>query len=85
MAGQNRAQEHLELHYSAPSALVYMARLSAPQSEAQALELWIKGPVFYGSEVVLKADSAGAAVSFGLMLAGDHRAAIAGSWRATGD
>jgi hypothetical protein len=58
-----------------------MTRLEGPRSEAQTLELWLKGPVFYGEEVALSADVRDGAVQFGLRLAGDSRMALLGSWR----
>ncbi len=61
-----------------------MARLAAshavPRSEAQTLELWLKGPVFYGEEVALSAKTDDGAVHFGLALAGDSRMALLGAW-----
>jgi hypothetical protein len=44
------------------------------------LELWLKGPVFYGEEVALSANTRDGAVQFGLALAGDSRMALRGSW-----
>ncbi|HEY6074969.1 MAG TPA: hypothetical protein VIV15_16720 [Anaerolineales bacterium] len=58
-----------------------LTRLRAPRSEAQTLDLWIKGPVFYGADVVLSAAREEDEIRFGLALAGDHRAAIVGAWR----
>lgn len=58
-----------------------MARLAGPTSEEQTLELWIKGPVFYGAGVVLRAQPDSAGVDFGLALEGDTRPALVGRWR----
>lgn len=60
-----------------------LARLSAPTSAAQRLDLWIKGPVFYRAEVVLSAVRRGDATDFGLSVADDPRFALAGTWSAT--
>jgi hypothetical protein len=62
-----------------------LARLRGPQSDAQTLDLWIKGPVFYGAEVVLSAVNGDGGLQFGLALAGDPRTAIAGAWRGASD
>jgi hypothetical protein len=61
-----------------------LARLPGPRSAAQSLELWIKGPVFYGANAFLRALTDDGRVSFGLGLEGDPRAAIAGRWLAGG-
>ena len=58
-----------------------LARLPEPESEKQTLQLWIKGPVFYGARVALKADAGRSGVEFGLSLDGDNRYAISGIWR----
>ena len=59
-----------------------MARLRGPESDAQTLELWIKGPLFYGANVVLNAATDELGVQFGLSLDGDRRAALLGRWQA---
>jgi acyl dehydratase len=60
-----------------------LAHLAAPASDAQSLELWIKGPVFYGAEVVLRTVRAeGEGQRFGLSLTDDPRPAFVGEWRA---
>ena len=61
-----------------------MARLEGPRSEAQTLELWLKGPVFYGEEVALSANGRSGAIQFDLALAGDSRMALLGSWHGAG-
>jgi hypothetical protein len=58
-----------------------MARLQGPDSVVQHLDLWIKGPVYYGARLVLSAESLDHGIQFGLSLDGDHRAAILGRWR----
>jgi hypothetical protein len=58
-----------------------MARLRGPESDAQILELWIKGPVYYGANVVLSATTNDQGIQFGLSLDGDHRAALSGRWQ----
>lgn len=59
-----------------------LARLPAPGTQAQTLDLWIKGPVFYGAEVVLNAANVQDGLGFGLSLQGDSRSALIGHWRA---
>ncbi len=57
-----------------------LARLTAPRSAAQRLDLWIKGPIFYRTDVVLSAVRRDDATDFGLAIAGDRRFALAGTW-----
>ena len=59
-----------------------MSRLRGPESEAQSLELWIKGPVFYGASVNLSAVTNADGVLFGLSLEGDQRHALIVRWQA---
>lgn len=59
-----------------------LARLREPESEVQTLQLWIKGPLFYGSGVVLSADTNRQGAQFGLSLEADHRFALSGRWHA---
>ena len=59
-----------------------LARLEGPQSEAQTLQLWIKGPLFYGAGVALSADADQRGTRFGLSLESDHRFALSGRWQA---
>jgi len=65
-----------------PHALVgqSLARLPAPQGSAQRLELWLKGPVYYGSEVRLTAAREAAGVAFALEAQGNGRPALLGRW-----
>lgn len=58
-----------------------LAQLDRAKSEAETLALWLKGPVFYGSDVLLSAVSHGDRGHFGLSLAEDPRHAIVGSWQ----
>ena len=61
-----------------------LAHLPPLNSEAQELDLWIRGPVAYGSAATLRQrpEPAGDAITFGLWRAGDARAALLGNWRA---
>lgn len=58
------------------------AHLAPPAAEAQSLDLWLKGPVFYGAPAMLSAAADGASTRFGIALDGEQRTAIAGLWRA---
>lgn len=58
-----------------------IARLPVPTSEAQELDLWIKGPIFYSQDVNLSAIQTVTEIRFGLALAGDTRFAISGTWK----
>lgn len=58
------------------------AGLAAPAvAAAQTLDLWLKGPVFYGAAAVLRATPADESTRFGVSLDGEARTAIAGVWR----
>lgn len=59
-----------------------LARLGGPESDAQTLQLWIKGPLFYDAGVVLSADTNQKESQFGLSLEADHRFALSGQWQA---
>lgn len=59
---------------------ICMAKLHQPQTDAQTLRLWIKGPVYYGVNAILNADAPNDGVRFGLSLEGDSRVAIVGHW-----
>ena len=61
---------------------ICMAHLPAPASERQSLDLWIKGPVFYGTPAVLRYEPRESGARFGLSVAGDPRHAIRGEWSA---
>ena len=60
-----------------------LARLPAP-GPMQQLETWLKGPVFYDSDVVLSASKRGAEVEFALRQADDARPCIVGRWTRAG-
>jgi acyl dehydratase len=55
------------------------------QQAAQRLDLWLKGPVYYGSEVSLAAAPDAAGVAFALWERGSVRPALVGRWRAAAD
>lgn len=57
--------EHLGVDTGAPS---------------QRLELWIKGPVFYGAELALRVQRDAQACSFALQVDADPRPALVGQW-----
>ena len=57
-----------------------LARLQEPSSEAQTLDLWLRGPVPYGANVELEAGIGRDELQFALSLAGDQRRALVGSW-----
>lgn len=57
-----------------------LARLPRPASDAQTLDLWIKGPVFYGASVTLSSAAVGGDTLFGLALDRDPRTALVGRW-----
>ncbi len=57
-----------------------LARLQEPSSEAQTLDLWLRGPVPYGASVELAAGIGHDELQFALSLAGDPRRALVGSW-----
>jgi hypothetical protein len=63
-------------------AAMCQSRLAGPDNEAQTLDLWIKGPVFYGADVALNAVVGEEGLRFGLSLDGDARSALLGHWRA---
>lgn len=58
-----------------------LARLEVDaEAPRQQLDLWIKGPVFYRSEVALRRQRAGAAELFALQVGTDPRPALVGRW-----
>jgi hypothetical protein len=57
-----------------------LAHLGRPNLGPGTLSLWIKGPVFYDSDVILSALQQPSELRFGLSLAGDPRHAIVGTW-----
>lgn len=69
-------------HHPARIAGHCLARLGAHSDAAQQqFELWIKGPVYYRSEVRLRARAAGRSRLFALHVEGDARPALVGRWR----
>jgi hypothetical protein len=63
-------------------AAMCQSRLPAVRADAQTLDLWIKGPVFYGAAVRLNACVDESAATFGVALQDDPRYALAGRWQA---
>ena len=58
-----------------------MARVQTPDpARPQHLDLWLRGPVYFDSEVRLLAARKEEATEFALMLEGDKRPAILGRW-----
>ncbi len=64
------------------AAALCLEHLGERGSERQALDLWLKGPAYYGENAVLLAASEGPVVDFGLRVGGEPRPAIVGRWRA---
>ncbi|MCC6947712.1 MAG: acyl dehydratase [Bradyrhizobiaceae bacterium] len=61
-----------------------LARLPSPgRDRPQRLDLWLKGPVYFGSEVTLYADVREAATEFAAVPDGDERPALLGCWAVT--
>jgi acyl dehydratase len=60
-----------------------LAHLGAARHAAMTLETWIKGPVFYGAKVVLRADAQADRGVFALHANGDERPAIVGRYQVT--
>jgi hypothetical protein len=60
-----------------------LAHLQGPDTDAQQLDVWIKGQAFYGAEVALlqSRQAADGGVHFALYVADDARPALIGSWR----
>ena len=60
-----------------------LANLQGPSPERpQRLDLWLKGPAYFGSDVSLRAAPMENATVFALMVRGDVRPAIVGRWGA---
>lgn len=59
-----------------------LEHLGERDAERQMLELWLKGPAYYGKEAVLIAAHEGPSVDFGLRVGTEPRPAIVGQWRA---
>lgn len=58
-----------------------LAHLGAAQHAAMTLETWIKGPVFYGAKVALRAETQPDRGCFALHVEGDERPAIVGRYQ----
>lgn len=63
-------------------AAACLGRLVAPAGEEQVLELWLKGPAFYGATAQLRSAPWDGGVELGLWLSGEDRPALLGRWRA---
>jgi acyl dehydratase len=61
-----------------------LAHLGAAQHGAMTLETWIKGPVYYGADVSLRAETQSDRGCFELHVAGDERPAIVGRYQVPG-
>ena len=59
-----------------------LAHLRGPDTPRQQLDLWVKGPVFYGADAELRHAAIAQGLEFGLALTGDPRQALLGRWRA---
>ena len=60
-----------------------LARLPVgASSPAQRLDAWLKGPVYHGSEVTLRARPETDGTVFAVVADGEQRPAIVGRWRA---
>ncbi len=58
-----------------------MARLPSRGAEQpQRLDAWLKGPVYYGSDVALHGEAAGDGAAFALTPHGESRPAVLGRW-----
>lgn len=59
-----------------------LARLPAPSPARQRLDAWLKGPVFYDSDVRLQASGSPEGIRFSLWLGGETRPSLVGHWHA---
>lgn len=59
-----------------------LARLPAPEALPQRLDVWLRGPVYYGSEVRMRRSSADGDVELALHVHDDERPAIVARWTA---
>ena len=68
-------------HHPGRIASQCLARVASDDGQArQRLELWIKGPVFYGAALALRRRQDGDGCLFALHVDGDARAALVGRW-----
>lgn len=59
-----------------------MAHLpSRPSGERQCLDVWLKGPVYYGASVALKTSQGATGLAFAVHADGEPRPAIVAQWR----
>jgi hypothetical protein len=63
------------------AAGICLSRLALADTERQVLDVWIKGPLYYGGKARLHAGSHGGSELFGMSLAHDPRMALVGAWR----
>jgi hypothetical protein len=63
------------------AAALCLEHVGGRGSERQALDLWLKGPAYYGEDAVLIAAQEGPAIDFGLRVGAEPRPAIVGRWR----
>lgn len=63
-------------------AALCLRQIDAPETPAQSLDLWIKGPVYYDAQVTLAVLPTPEGCNFGLRLATDSRFALSGQWHA---
>lgn len=61
-----------------------LSRMTEPQARAQRLDLWLRGPVYYGSDVDLAAHSKEDGATFALTVRGSGRPALLGRWLEAG-
>ena len=57
-----------------------LRRARRSDASAQRLDLWLKGPVFYGDAATLHSVTCEGAIDFGLFVPKDERPAIVGRW-----
>lgn len=62
-----------------------LAHLPQPAAGSQRLDVWLKGPVYYASDVTLRAGREGDATVFALVPDGETRPAILGRWTSGGE
>jgi hypothetical protein len=65
------------------AAGICLSRLALADRERQVLNLWIKGPLYYGGQARLHVGQHDGSEVFGLCLTHDPRMALVGSWRSS--
>lgn len=68
------------IHHPYAVAGQCQARMNSVRSPAQRLDLWMKGPVYYGAEVVLATAEGAAGAAFTLRDEDSSRPALVGRW-----